>query len=87
MGFSLKTCVWRAPPMSRGMSGLEDSSDLVVSPYVRMGGLTTDPVPTGGDDPHKVAMLGLTFDDVLLLPAASAVVPPPRIPPASSPRR
>ncbi|WP_251826233.1 hypothetical protein, partial [Mycobacterium tuberculosis] len=34
--------------MSRGMSGLEDSSDLVVSPYVRMGGLTTDPVPTGG---------------------------------------
>lgn len=75
MGFSLKTCVWRAPPMSRGMSGLEDSSDLVVSPYVRMGGLTTDPVPTGGDDPHKVAMLGLTFDDVLLLPAASDVVP------------
>lgn len=61
--------------MSRGMSGLEDSSDLVVSPYVRMGGLTTDPVPTGGDDPHKVAMLGLTFDDVLLLPAASDVVP------------
>uniref|UniRef100_UPI003873CD52 Inosine-5'-monophosphate dehydrogenase n=1 Tax=Mycobacterium tuberculosis TaxID=1773 RepID=UPI003873CD52 len=60
---------------SRGMSGLEDSSDLVVSPYVRMGGLTTDPVPTGGDDPHKVAMLGLTFDDVLLLPAASDVVP------------
>src|SRR3981081_2560800 len=33
------------------------------------------PVPTGGDDPHKVAMLGLTFDDVLLLPAASDVVP------------
>ncbi|WP_096874496.1 IMP dehydrogenase [Mycobacterium tuberculosis] len=61
--------------MSRGMSGLEDSSDLVVSPYVRMGGLTTDPVPTGGDDPDKVAMLGLTFDDVLLLPAASDVVP------------
>ena len=24
------------------------------------------PVPTGGDDPTKVAMLGLTFDDVLL---------------------
>ncbi|WP_432421622.1 hypothetical protein, partial [Nocardia brasiliensis] len=22
---------------------------------------------TGGDDPHKIAMLGLTFDDVLLL--------------------
>ena len=32
-------------------------------------------VPTGGDDPHKIAMLGLTFDDVLLLPAASDVVP------------
>ncbi|MCV7199686.1 IMP dehydrogenase [Mycobacterium angelicum] len=61
--------------MSRGMSGLEDSSDLVGSPYVRMGGLTDDPVPTGGDDPHKIAMLGLTFDDVLLLPAASDVVP------------
>ena len=30
---------------------------------------------TGGDDPHKVAMLGLTFDDVLLLPAASDIVP------------
>ena len=33
------------------------------------------PVPTGGDDPTKVAMLGLTFDDVLLLPAESDVVP------------
>ena len=33
------------------------------------------PVSTGGDDPGKVAMLGLTFDDVLLLPAASDVVP------------
>src|ERR1700676_4432663 len=33
------------------------------------------PVPTGGDDPHKIAMFGLTFDDVLLLPAASDVVP------------
>src|SRR6202158_3569922 len=61
--------------MSRGMSNLEDSSDLVVSPYRRVGGLADDPVPTGGDDPHKVAMLGLTFDDVLLLPAASDVVP------------
>ena len=30
---------------------------------------------TGGDDPDKIAMLGLTFDDVLLLPAASDVVP------------
>ena len=32
-------------------------------------------VRTGGDDPAKVAMLGLTFDDVLLLPAASDVIP------------
>src|SRR5690625_963178 len=32
-------------------------------------------VRTGGDDPTKVAMVGLTFDDVLLLPAASEVVP------------
>ena len=61
--------------MSRGMSNLEDSSDLVASPYVRVGGLADDPVLTGGDNPHKVAMLGLTFDDVLLLPAASDVVP------------
>ena len=33
------------------------------------------PVRTGGDDPNKIAMLGLTFDDVLLLPAASDVLP------------
>ncbi|MEV6140260.1 IMP dehydrogenase [Nocardia sp. NPDC051990] len=31
--------------------------------------------PTGGDDPNKIAMLGLTFDDVLLLPAASDLIP------------
>ncbi|GGC65133.1 IMP dehydrogenase [Hoyosella rhizosphaerae] len=30
---------------------------------------------TGGDDPSKVAMIGLTYDDVLLLPAASDVIP------------
>ncbi len=40
----------------------------------RMNGVA-DAVPTGGDDPHKIAMLGLTFDDVLLLPAASDVIP------------
>ena len=42
--------------MTRGMSDLEDSSDLVVSPYVRdapVSGLADDPVPTGGDDPHQ----------------------------------
>jgi IMP dehydrogenase len=61
--------------MSSGLSRLEGSGDLIVEPYVRVGGLAGDPVPTGGDDPHKVAMLGLTFDDVLLLPAASDVVP------------
>ncbi len=41
----------------------------------RMSGLLDDTVPTGGDDPHKIAMLGLTFDDVLLLPAASDIIP------------
>ncbi len=64
--------------MSRGMSHLEDSSDLVASPYLRdtrLGGPAGDAVPTGGDNPNKIAMLGLTFDDVLLLPAASDVVP------------
>lgn len=30
---------------------------------------------TGGDDPTKIAMQGLTFDDVLLIPAQSDVVP------------
>ncbi|MFS8937640.1 IMP dehydrogenase [Corynebacterium sp. c25Ua_89] len=30
---------------------------------------------TGGDDPNKVALYGLTFDDVLLLPAESNIVP------------
>ena len=32
-------------------------------------------VTTGGDNPDKVAMVGLTFDDVLLLPAESNVIP------------
>ncbi|WJZ01749.1 IMP dehydrogenase [Corynebacterium freiburgense] len=32
-------------------------------------------VSTGGDDPNKVALVGLTFDDVLLLPDASDVIP------------
>ena len=32
-------------------------------------------VLTGGDDPNKVALYGLTFDDVLLLPAESNIVP------------
>jgi len=64
--------------MSSGTSHLEDSSALVAGPYVRdphIQGLADDPVPTGGDNPYKIAMLGLTFDDVLLLPAASDVVP------------
>ncbi len=32
-------------------------------------------VATGGDDPNKVLLNGLTFDDVLLLPAESNVIP------------
>ncbi len=61
--------------MSSGLSRLDDSGDLIVSSYPRVSGFPEDPVPTGGDDPQKIAMLGLTFDDVLLLPAASDVVP------------
>ena len=62
--------------MSSGLSRLEGSGDLIVA-VVSPGAVASleDPVPTGGDDPHKIAMLGLTFDDVLLLPAASDVVP------------
>ena len=37
--------------------------------------MTDQRVSTGGDDPDKVALLGLTFDDVLLLPAESNIVP------------
>ncbi|WIM71385.1 IMP dehydrogenase [Corynebacterium suedekumii] len=37
--------------------------------------MTDQRVTTGGDDPDKVALLGLTFDDVLLLPAESNIVP------------
>ena len=36
---------------------------------------TQSRVSTGGDDPNKVALIGLTFDDVLLLPDASEIVP------------
>jgi IMP dehydrogenase len=61
--------------MSSGLSRLEGNGDMIATLYGRPGGLGEDAVPTGGDDPHKVAMLGLTFDDVLLLPAASDVVP------------
>jgi IMP dehydrogenase len=61
--------------MSSGLSRLEGSGDLIVHPYTGAGGFSERVLPTGGDDPHKIAMLGLTFDDVLLLPAASDVVP------------
>ncbi|WP_115685246.1 IMP dehydrogenase [Corynebacterium senegalense] len=37
--------------------------------------MAQDRVLTGGDDPNKVALRGLTFDDVLLLPAESHIVP------------
>ncbi|GAB3592596.1 Inosine-5'-monophosphate dehydrogenase [Corynebacterium faecale] len=36
---------------------------------------TQSRVSTGGNDPNKVALIGLTFDDVLLLPDASEIVP------------
>ena len=36
--------------------------------------MATERVLTGGDDPQKVALRGLTFDDVLLLPAESHIV-------------
>ncbi|MCQ9352202.1 IMP dehydrogenase [Corynebacterium sp. 153RC1] len=37
--------------------------------------MTQNVVSTGGDDPNKVALVGLTFDDVLLIPDASDVIP------------
>ncbi|WP_276651806.1 IMP dehydrogenase [Corynebacterium vitaeruminis] len=37
--------------------------------------MTQQRVSTGGDDSNKVALVGLTFDDVLLLPDASDVIP------------
>ncbi|HJG42546.1 IMP dehydrogenase [Corynebacterium phoceense] len=37
--------------------------------------MTDSRIRTGGDDPNKVALYGLTFDDVLLLPAESNIVP------------
>ena len=37
--------------------------------------MTDQRIHTGGDDPNKVALRGLTFDDVLLLPAESHIVP------------
>ena len=64
------------------MSLAEGSTDRVESGTDRVDGLNgasrgplTVPLWTGGDDPAKIAMLGLTFDDVLLLPAASDVIP------------
>ncbi|MBN9644059.1 IMP dehydrogenase [Corynebacterium mendelii] len=37
--------------------------------------MTVSRIPTGGDDPDKVSLIGLTFDDVLLIPDASDVIP------------
>lgn len=37
--------------------------------------MTNGRVLTGGDDPNKILLNGLTFDDVLLLPAESTIVP------------
>ena len=61
--------------MSHGISDLDDNAELVDGPFLHVGGPAVIHMPTGGDDPGKVAMLGLTFDDVLLLPAASDVMP------------
>lgn len=54
---------------------LGDVRAPMFSPHAAVGDVADAPVPTGGNNPDKVAMLGLTFDDVLLLPAASDVVP------------
>ncbi len=32
-------------------------------------------ISLGGDDPNKIALVGLTFDDVLLIPDASDIIP------------
>ncbi|AKE38414.1 Inosine-5'-monophosphate dehydrogenase [Corynebacterium camporealensis] len=37
--------------------------------------MSANHIPTGGDDPQKVLLNGLTFDDVLLLPAESNIIP------------
>ncbi|WCZ31879.1 IMP dehydrogenase [Corynebacterium massiliense] len=37
--------------------------------------MSTQRIATGGDDPDKIFLKGLTFDDVLLLPAESNVIP------------
>lgn len=37
--------------------------------------MTDQRVHTGGDDPNKVALYGLTFDDVLLLPQNRTLFP------------
>jgi IMP dehydrogenase len=51
-----------------------EANAQMISPHNPANGPLYD-MPTGGGDLGKVAMLGLTFDDVLLLPAASDVVP------------
>src|ERR1700746_364860 len=56
-----------APPMSI-TDGRATLDSAALSPI-------DSTIATGGDDPNKIAMLGLTFDDVLLLPAASDVIP------------
>ena len=37
--------------------------------------MSTQRIATGGDDPDKIFLKGLTFDDVFLLPAESNVIP------------
>ena len=57
------------------MTIAEGSTGRIDGLSERLLDMPGEQVLTGGDDPNKIAMLGLTFDDVLLLPAASDVVP------------
>ena len=57
------------------MTIAEGSTGRIDGLSARLLDMPGEQVLTGGDDPNKIAMLGLTFDDVLLLPAASDVVP------------
>ena len=71
MGFSTPAAQWRL--LDVPWLPVPEASTAMISPHADT--LIERALATGGDNPAKVAMLGLTFDDVLLLPAASDVVP------------
>src|SRR5699024_1737699 len=52
-----------------------EGSGLMANPQSTNNSQASQRVETGGDDPNKVALTGLTFDDVLLIPDASEVIP------------